>query len=220
VWIVGGDGWAYDIGFGGLDHILASGENVNILVLDTEVYSNTGGQASKSTPLGTSAKFATNGKTTYKKDLGMLAMSYQNVYVASIALGANDTHTLRVLQEAEAYQGPSLIMAYSPCVAHGMDMVRSLDQAKLAVTSGHWLLYRYTPADDKRSMGKLKLDSKAPSSTLADYHAGENRFKIVAKSHPREAAEYLRRAQNAVLARRKRYESLANFSRSENEEGQ
>ncbi len=218
VWIVGGDGWAYDIGFGGLDHILASGENVNILVLDTEVYSNTGGQASKSTPLGTSAKFATNGKTTYKKDLGMLAMSYQNVYVASIAMGANDTHTLRVLQEAEAYQGPSLIMAYSPCVAHGMDMVRSLDQAKLAVTSGHWLLYRYTPADDKRSMGKLKLDSKAPSATLADYHAGENRFRIVAKTHPDEAAEYLTRAQKAVVARRKRYESLADFSKTENED--
>jgi pyruvate-ferredoxin/flavodoxin oxidoreductase len=215
VWIVGGDGWAYDIGFGGLDHVLASGENVNVLVLDTEVYSNTGGQASKSTPLGTSAKFATNGKATYKKDLGMLAMSYQNVYVASVALGANDTHTLRVLQEAEAYQGPSLIMAYSPCVAHGMDMVRSLDQAKLAVTSGHWLLYRYMPAADRRSFGTLKLDSKAPTATLAEYHAGENRFRIVEKTHPAEAEDYLKRAQNAVVARRKRYESLANFSKSD-----
>jgi pyruvate-ferredoxin/flavodoxin oxidoreductase len=218
VWIIGGDGWAYDIGFGGLDHILASGENVNILVLDTEVYSNTGGQASKSTPLGTSAKFATNGKTTYKKDLGMLAMSYQNVYVGSVALGANDTHTLRVLQEAEAYQGPSLIMAYSPCVAHGMDMVRSLDQAKLAVNSGHWLLYRYMPAADRRSIGTLKLDSKAPTSSLGDYHAGENRFKVLTKSRPEDAAEYLRRAQNAVIARRKRYESLAEFSKIENQE--
>ena len=217
VWIIGGDGWAYDIGFGGLDHVLASGENVNILVLDTEVYSNTGGQASKSTPLGTTAKFAAKGKTTYKKDLGLLAISYQNVYVASIALGANDTHTLRVLQEAEAYPGPSLIMAYSPCVAHGMDMVRSLDQAKLAVNSGHWLLYRYQPAEDRRSIGSLKLDSKAPSTTLAEYHAGENRFNVLAKNHPEAAADYLKRAQNAVIARRKRYESLAAFSKVENE---
>ena len=190
VWIIGGDGWAYDIGYGGLDHVIATGADVNILVLDTEVYSNTGGQASKSTPLGSTAKFATAGKTTYKKDLGLLAMSYQNVYVAQVSLGANDTHTLRVFQEAESSRGPSIIMAYSPCVAHGMDLTRNVDQSKLAVASGHWLLYRYTPAADRRSMGVLKLDSKAPSVTLGEYHKHEGRFRVLHDSAPDIATEY------------------------------
>jgi pyruvate-ferredoxin/flavodoxin oxidoreductase len=215
VWIIGGDGWAYDIGYGGLDHVIATGADVNILVLDTEVYSNTGGQASKSTPLGSTAKFATAGKGTFKKDLGLLAMSYQNVYVAQISLGANDTHTLRVLQEAESFRGPSIIMAYSPCVAHGIDLSRNVDQSKLAVASGHWLLYRYMPAADLRSMGVLKLDSKAPSVTLGDYHKHEGRFRVLQDAAPEIAAEYLERAQNAVLSRRKRFEALAGFSKTE-----
>ena len=146
VWIIGGDGWAYDIGFGGLDHVLASGRNVNVLVLDTEVYSNTGGQASKATPLGAVAKFAARGKATPKKDLGLLAMAYGNVYVARVAMGADDQQTLKAFLEAEAYDGPSLIIAYSHCIAHGIDMRKGLEQQKLAVQAGHWLLYRYNPA--------------------------------------------------------------------------
>ncbi len=146
VWIIGGDGWAYDIGFGGLDHVLASGRNVNVLVLDTEVYSNTGGQASKSTPRGAVAKFAARGKGTAKKDLGLLAMAYGSIYVARVAMGADDVQTLRAFQEAEAYDGPSLIIAYSHCIAHGIDMRKGLEQQKLAVQSGHWPLYRYNPA--------------------------------------------------------------------------
>src|SRR5205814_928529 len=145
VWIIGGDGWAYDIGYGGLDHVLASGRNVNVLVLDTEVYSNTGGQASKSTPRAAVAKFAARGKATRKKDLGLLAMVYGNVYVAHIAMGANDLQTLRAFLEAEAYDGPSLIIAYSTCIAHGFEMSKGLEQEKLAVQSGHWPLYRYNP---------------------------------------------------------------------------
>src|SRR5256714_14875487 len=146
VWIVGGDGWAYDIGYGGLDHILASGQNVNILVLDTEVYSNTGGQASKATPLGAVAKFAAGGKTTIKKSLRMTAMRYGNVYIAQVAMGANDTHTVKAFIEAEAHNGPSLIIAYSQCIAHGIDIAKGMHQQKLAVESGYWPLYRYNPA--------------------------------------------------------------------------
>src|SRR6185503_16525543 len=146
VWIIGGDGWAYDIGFGGLDHVLASGRNVNVLVLDTEVYSNTGGQSSKSTPLGAVAKFAARGKATPKKDLGLLAMAYGSIYVARVAMGADDQQTLKAFIEAEAYDGPSLIIAYSHCIAHGIDMRKGLSQQKLGVQSGHWLLYRYNPA--------------------------------------------------------------------------
>jgi pyruvate-ferredoxin/flavodoxin oxidoreductase len=186
-------------------------------VLDTEVYSNTGGQASKATPLGTIAKFAAGGKPTYKKDLGMLALSYQNIYIAQVAMGANDTHALRAFQEAEAYDGPSLIMAYSPCVAHGMDLACAVDQSTLAVKSGHWPLYRYNPNADRRSMGILKIDSKAPSIPLAEYQGNENRFRMLKKINPEAAAEYAELAQNAVNARHKRYESLAEFSKRENE---
>ena len=145
VWIIGGDGWAYDIGYGGLDHVLASGRNVNILVLDTEVYSNTGGQASKATPRGAVAKFAAGGKPAPKKDLGLMAMSYGSVYVASVAMGAKDEHTLKAFLEAEAYDGPSLIIAYSHCIAHGIDMTTAMSDQKVAVDSGQWLLYRYNP---------------------------------------------------------------------------
>src|SRR5205085_8742608 len=150
VWIIGGDGWAYDIGYGGLDHVLASGQNVNMLVLDTEVYSNTGGQASKATPLGAVAKFAAGGKTTAKKDLGMMAAKYGNVYVAQVAMGASDAQTMKAFTEAEAHEGPSLIIAYSQCIAHGIDMSKGMQQQKLAVESGHWPLYRYNPARAER----------------------------------------------------------------------
>ncbi len=160
VWIVGGDGWAYDIGFGGLDHVLASGRNVNVLVLDTEVYSNTGGQASKATPRAAVAKFAARGKNMAKKDLGLIAMVYGNVYVARVAMGAGDVQTLQAFQEADAYDGPSLIIAYSHCIAHGIDMRKGLEQQKLAVQSGHWPLYRYHPARAAAGENPLTIDSK------------------------------------------------------------
>src|SRR5205814_259012 len=163
VWIIGGDGWAYDIGFGGLDHVLASGRKVNILVLDTEVYSNTGGQMSKSTPRAAVAKFAAGGKTRPKKDLGLLAMSYGNIYVAHVAVGANDAQTMRAFAEAAAYNGPSLIIAYSHCIAHGYDLRQGLDQQKKAVLSGYWPLYRYHPDLVLAGKSPLILDSKAPS---------------------------------------------------------
>jgi pyruvate-ferredoxin/flavodoxin oxidoreductase len=164
VWIIGGDGWAYDIGYGGLDHVLASGRNVNILVLDTEVYSNTGGQASKSTPRAAVAKFAANGKGMPKKDLGMIAMAYGYVYVAKVAMGANDQHTLRAFLEADAYDGPSLILAYSHCIAHGIDMRKGLDQQKLAVQSGIWPLFRYNPMlleEGKNPLHRLERADRA-----------------------------------------------------------
>src|SRR5690348_10929981 len=169
VWIVGGDGWAYDIGYGGLDHVLASGRNVNLLVLDTEVYSNTGGQASKSTPRAAVAKFAAGGKPAPKKDLGQMAMSYGNVYVASVAMGARDEHTLKAFIEAEAYDGPSLIVAYSHCIAHGIDMVAGLQHQKAAVESGQWLLYRYDPRRGEAGDNPLQLDSRAPKIPLEQY---------------------------------------------------
>jgi pyruvate-ferredoxin/flavodoxin oxidoreductase len=169
VWIVGGDGWAYDIGYGGLDHVLASGQNVNILVLDTEVYSNTGGQASKATPLGAVAKFATGGKTTAKKDLGMTAIRYGDVYMAQVAMGANDTHTVKAFIEAEAHNGPSLIIAYSQCIAHGIDMAKGMHQQKLAVDSGYWPLYRYNPRVVEEDKNPFQLDSADPKIPLQDY---------------------------------------------------
>ena len=164
VWIVGGDGWAYDIGYGGLDHVLASGRNVNLLVLDTEVYSNTGGQASKSTPRGAVAKFAAGGKPGRKKDLGLMAMSYGNVYVASVAMGAKDEHTLKAFLEAEAHDGPSLIIAYSHCIAHGINMTTAMSDQKLAVDSGQWLLYRYNPERALAGENPLTLDSRTPTA--------------------------------------------------------
>src|SRR5207237_723601 len=178
VWIIGGDGWAYDIGFGGLDHVLASGRNVNVLVLDTEVYSNTGGQASKSTPRAAVAKFAARGKATAKKDLGLLAMAYGKVYVAHVAMGANDQQTLHAFLEAEAYDGPSLIIAYSHCIAHGIEMTTGMQNQKMAVDTGHWLLYRYHPERALRGENPLQLDSRAPKVAIEKYLAMENRFKM------------------------------------------
>jgi pyruvate-ferredoxin/flavodoxin oxidoreductase len=209
VWIVGGDGWAYDIGFGGLDHVLASGRNVNVLVLDTEVYSNTGGQASKSTPRGAVAKFAAGGKATAKKDLALMAMTYGHVYVARVAMGAGDAHTLRVLQEAEAYDGPSLVIAYSHCIAHGYDLRHGLDQQKAAVLSGHWPLLRYDPRLAREGKNPLQLDSKAPSVPLKNYAYNEMRYTMLAHSDPDGAQRLLDLAQDDVAARWRYYEHLA-----------
>lgn len=209
VWIIGGDGWAYDIGFGGLDHVLASGRNVNILVLDTEVYSNTGGQMSKSTPRAAVAKFAAGGKPVGKKDLGMIAMSYGNVYVASVALGARDEQTLKAFLEAEAYDGPSLIIAYSHCIAHGIDMTTGMQSQKAAVEAGQWLLYRYHPEREARGENPLQLDSRSPKIALKDFMYRENRFKMLTKSHPQDAERMLGEAQRGVQARWRFYEYLA-----------
>jgi pyruvate-ferredoxin/flavodoxin oxidoreductase len=209
VWLVGGDGWAYDIGYGGLDHVLASGRNVNVLVLDTEVYSNTGGQMSKATPRAAVAKFAAAGKQQAKKDLGLLAMSYGNVYVACVAMGANDTHTVRAFLEAEAYDGPSIIIAYSHCIAHGYDLRYGLEQQKKATLSGHWPLYRYDPRRAVRGEHPLQLDSKAPSMPLEEYLYAETRFRMLTQSSPTEARRLLRLAQDDVQARWRRYEHLA-----------
>jgi pyruvate-ferredoxin/flavodoxin oxidoreductase len=209
VWIVGGDGWAYDIGYGGLDHVLASGQNVNILVLDTEVYSNTGGQASKSTPLGAVAKFAAGGKSTAKKDLGMGAIRYGNVYVAQVAMGANDTHTVKAFLEAEAHDGPSLIIAYSQCIAHGIDMAKGMRQQKLAVESGHWPLYRYIPKLAAENKNPFQLDSSDPKIPLKDYVYTEGRYRMLQQSDPEVAKFLLCQAEKAVQQRWQRYKQLA-----------
>ncbi|MCU0482600.1 MAG: thiamine pyrophosphate-dependent enzyme, partial [Anaerolineae bacterium] len=209
LWIIGGDGWAYDIGYGGLDHVLASGRNVNILVLDTEVYSNTGGQASKSTPRAAVAKFAAGGKPGRKKDLGMMAMNYGNVYVASVAMGAKDEQTLRAFIEAEAHQGPSLIIAYSHCIAHGINMTTAMTDQKLAVETGQWLLYRYNPALVAENKNPLQLDSKAPKARLADYFNMENRFKMLMQTDPHTAEELMSAAEGDIAARWAMYEYLA-----------
>jgi pyruvate-ferredoxin/flavodoxin oxidoreductase len=209
VWIVGGDGWAYDIGFGGLDHVLGTGANVNVLVLDTEVYSNTGGQMSKATPRGAVAKFAMGGKRTVKKDLAMEALSYGNVYVARVAMGGGDTHTVKAFLEAEAYDGPSLIIAYSHCIAHGYDMVFGMNQQKAAVLSGYWPLMRYNPALNLEGKNPFQLDSKAPSISLKDYVYQEARYTILARSNPEVAAELLHEAQEDVQRRWSIYDSRA-----------
>jgi pyruvate-ferredoxin/flavodoxin oxidoreductase len=198
VWILGGDGWAFDIGFGGLDHVLGSGKNVNILVLDTEVYSNTGGQASKATPRGAVAKFAASGKTSSRKDLAMEAVSYGYVYVAQVALGGNDTHVIKAFQEAEAHDGPSIIIAYSSCIAHGYDLVHGLEQQKLAVQSGYWPLMRYNPALRAEGKNPFQLDSKAPSIRLKDYAYREARYTMLARGNPEQAAVLLKEAQDDV----------------------
>ena len=216
VWIVGGDGWAYDIGYGGLDHVLASGKNVNILVLDTEVYSNTGGQMSKATGMGAVAKFAAAGKPTPKKDLAMMAMNYGNVYVAKVAFGANDAQTVRAFLEAEAYDGPSIIIAYSHCIAHGINMAKGLESQKLAVDSGYWPLIRYNPENLKEGKNPLKLDSKAPKIKLEDYIYQETRYKMLTKSHPLIAKQLLEKAQEEVIKRWKLYEQMASFDFSGN----
>ncbi len=211
VWIVGGDGWAYDIGYGGLDHVLASGRNVNVLVLDTEVYSNTGGQSSKATPLAAVAKFAAAGKAQPKKDLGMMAMSYGNVYVAQVAMGANDAHTIRAFLEAESYDGPSLIIAYSHCAMHGYDLSKGLEQQKLAVQTGYWPLYRYDPRLKAEGKNPFQLDSKAPSVPLKDYIYNETRYRMLVQSMPERAEALLAEAQKAVEERWRKYEQLASM---------
>jgi pyruvate-ferredoxin/flavodoxin oxidoreductase len=209
VWIVGGDGWAYDIGYGGLDHVIASGKNVNLLVLDTEVYSNTGGQASKSTPRGAVAKFAAGGKPGPKKDLGLIAMSYGTVYVASVAMGAKDEHTLKAFLEAEAYNGPSLIIAYAHCIAHGIDMTTGMSNQKAAVDSGQWLLYRYNPEHATTGENPLILDSRTPTRKVQDFMQMETRFKMLTKSKPEDARKLWQEAQHDVEARFRLYEYLA-----------
>ncbi len=209
VWILGGDGWAYDIGYGGLDHVLASGRNVNVLVLDTEVYSNTGGQMSKATPRGAVAKFAAAGKPMSKKDMGLMLMSYGNIYIAQIAVGANDIQTVRAFREAEAYDGPSIIIAYSHCIAHGINMSTATDQQKAAVNSGHWILYRYNPDNLLKGENPLKLDSKAPTIPIEQYMYNETRFKMLTKFKPERAEDLLAGAQRDANKRWAYYEQLA-----------
>ena len=213
VWIIGGDGWAYDIGYGGLDQVLSSGRNVNILVLDTEVYSNTGGQASKATPRGAVAKFASAGKGTGKKDLGAIARAYGNVYVAQIAMGANDAQSIKALLEADAWPGPSLVIAYSTCIAHGIDMEKSMSHQKDAVKSGYWPLYRFQPSEVEDGQ-PFKLDSGAPTMRIRDFAAGETRFAILERTHPERAAELADLAQGDADERWRYYEQLAGMHRS------
>jgi pyruvate-ferredoxin/flavodoxin oxidoreductase len=211
VWVIGGDGWAYDIGFGGVDHVLASGRNVNLLVLDTEVYSNTGGQMSKATPRGAVAKFAAGGKPTAKKDMALMAMTYGNVYVARVAMGGNDVHTMKAFLEAEAFNGPSLIIAYSHCIAHGYDLQFGMEQQKAAVQSGHWPLFRYNPDWVKDGKNPLQLDSKPPSLPLKKYVYNETRYTMLAHSNPTAAQALLDLAQEDVRVRWRLYEHWANM---------
>ncbi|MCB0680560.1 MAG: pyruvate:ferredoxin (flavodoxin) oxidoreductase, partial [Saprospiraceae bacterium] len=215
VWLVGGDGWAYDIGSAGVDHALASGRNINILVLDTEVYSNTGGQMSKATPTAATAKFAAAGKRVGKKDLALQAISYGNVYVAQIAMGANPQQTLLAMREAEAYEGPSLILAYSHCIAHGINMQKGLDQQKLAVTSGYWPLIRYNPELRKAGESPFVLDSPRPTIKLKDYAYNELRYRILTRTNPDEAERLMALAQELVDLRWKTYEDMAHMGASE-----
>ncbi|MFZ5825971.1 MAG: pyruvate:ferredoxin (flavodoxin) oxidoreductase [Bacillota bacterium] len=209
VWIMGGDGWAYDIGYGGLDHVIAAGKNINILVMDTEVYSNTGGQASKATPRGAVAKFAAGGKPAGKKDLGMIAMSYGNVYVAQVAMGYNDAQVVKALQEAESYDGPSIVIAYSHCIAHGIDMAKGLHQQKLAVESGHWPVYRYDPRLAAQGRNPLQLEYQSPKIPLSEYVYNETRYAMLRQSDPETAARLLQEAQDEVQRKWQKYEQMA-----------
>ena len=220
VWIIGGDGWAYDIGYGGLDHVMASGRDVNILVLDTEVYSNTGGQTSKATPRGAVAKFSAGGKPSPKKDLALLAMDYENVYVAHVAYGAKDIQTIHAFNEAEAYPGPSLIIAYSPCIAHGIDLKDNHKQQQLAVNSGHWPLFRYNPDNAKQGINPLHLDSKAPSIPYREFVETEIRFNMLWRTNPDAAEKLLVQSQQDVLHRYHYYEQLASLTWDENDASQ
>jgi len=220
VWSIGGDGWAYDIGYGGLDHVLASGRNINLLVLDTGVYSNTGGQASKATPLGAVAKFAASGKPVARKDLGMLAMSYGYVYVAQVAMGASDAQMIKAMLEAEAYDGPSIIIAYSHCIAHGIDMDKGLDAQKAAVDCGAWILYRYNPALKTEGQNPLKLDSKPPKIAVGEWMGSETRFRMLHKSKPELAKQLEAMAEQDVKARFRYYQQLASLDFSGNGDGQ
>jgi pyruvate-ferredoxin/flavodoxin oxidoreductase len=214
VWIVGGDGWAYDIGFGGLDHVLASGRDVNILVLDTEVYSNTGGQASKSTPRGAVAKFAANGKAIGKKDLGMIAVDYGNVYVAQVAMGGQPLQTLKAFQEAESYRGPSLILAYSHCIAHGIDMTTAMTHQKEAVTTGYWPLWRHDPRTGGVGHKPFHLDSRKPTGPFREFAMKEARFAMLAQTNPGEAERLMTLAQKDIDERWHFYEQMAGVERS------
>ncbi len=218
VWIVGGDGWAYDIGYGGLDHVLATGRNVNVLVLDTQVYSNTGGQSSKATPMGAVARFAESGKGIPRKDLGMMAMNYGYVYVAQVAMGSSDTQTLRAFREAEAFDGPSLILAYSPCIEHGIDMAKGLDQQDLAVKSGMWPLFRFNPNRADEGKNPLQLDSKAPSIPLTEFAYNELRYRSLLKSNEERAGKLMKAAQKQVNKRWSLYEQMAKMDYSLEEE--
>jgi len=218
VWIVGGDGWAYDIGYGGLDHVLASGRNVNVLVLDTQVYSNTGGQSSKATPLGAVARFAESGKGMPRKDLGMMAMNYGYVYVAQVAMGHSDTQTLKAFREAEAFDGPSLILAYSPCIEHGIDMADGLNQQDLAVKSGIWPLYRFNPDRVEEGKNPLQLDSKAPSIQVMEYAYNELRYRSLLKSNEERAEKLMKAAQEEVDRRWSFYEQMAEMDYSQEKE--
>ena len=209
IWIVGGDGWAYDIGYGGLDHVLATARDVNVLVLDTEVYSNTGGQASKATPLGAVAKFASSGKRTARKDLALQAIAYGNVYVAQVAMGANPQQTLQAFREAEAYDGPSLILAYSHCIAHGIDMRHGMQQQSLAAASGYWPLFRFNPVMRTVGENPFILDSPRPRIPLKAYAYNELRYSSLARSRPEEADALLVMAQAAVTEKYREYEELA-----------
>ncbi|HEX3084518.1 MAG TPA: thiamine pyrophosphate-dependent enzyme, partial [Pyrinomonadaceae bacterium] len=212
VWLVGGDGWAYDIGYGGLDHVLASHRNVNILVMDTEVYSNTGGQQSKATPLGASVKFASSGKTVGKKDLGLLANMYGHVYVARVAFGAKMIQTTQAFLEAESYDGPSLIIAYSPCIAHGYDLANGVSQQKLAVESGVWPLYRFDPRRLVKGEPPLKLDYGPPKPTVAEYMRNESRFRMIERAGPARFKYFLDEAQAAATRRYSGYQQLAQIT--------
>ena len=204
VWIIGGDGWANDIGYGGIDHVLAQNKNVNILVLDTEVYSNTGGQASKSTPTSAVAKFATGGKPTYKKNMGLMSMSYGYVYVASVSLGADRNQTLKAFQEAEAYDGPSIIIAYAPCIAHGIDMSKTQTEQKRAVDAGYFPLYRYNPAAEK----PFSWDAKEPTAAYQDFIRSEGRYKSLLKTNPEHAEALYEQAEADAAKRMAVYKSV------------
>jgi pyruvate-ferredoxin/flavodoxin oxidoreductase len=212
VWALGGDGWAYDIGYGGLDHVLASGKNVNILVLDTEVYSNTGGQMSKATPRGATAQFAAAGKPTPKKDLAMLAMSYGNAYVAKVAMGASPNQTVKAFIEAEAYDGPSIIIAYSHCIAHGINMALGFDEQDKAVKSGHWPLIRFNPGLIAQGKKPLKIDSKPPSIPYEEYAFGENRWRSLRAIDPERAKMLAVLAQQDATMRFRLYEQMAEMT--------
>jgi pyruvate-ferredoxin/flavodoxin oxidoreductase len=209
VWVIGGDGWAYDIGFGGLDHALASGKNIKILVLDTEVYSNTGGQQSKSTPIGAVAKFAAAGKSSNKKDLGRIAMCHGSAYVAQVALGARDSQTLQAFKEAESYDGPALIIAYCPCIAHGYDMEDQLDHQKAVVASGYWPLYRFDPRRAANGKNPLQIDSLGSDGDVCEFMAKENRFSQLMRSQPERSKELAEGAKEFVANRKKIYQSIA-----------
>jgi pyruvate-ferredoxin/flavodoxin oxidoreductase len=212
VWIIGGDGWAYDIGFGGLDHVLSSGEDVNILVLDTEVYSNTGGQNSKATPRGAVAKFAAGGQPNRKKDLARIAMDYENVFVAKVAYGAKDTHTLKAFLDAESYPGVSIIIAYSPCIAHGVDMSHNHSQQDLAVKSGHWPLLRYDPRLREQGKHPMSVDSAAPSIPFRDFARNEARFTVLERQHPEAAERFMVQAEKDARLRHQEYLELAEMA--------